>query len=144
MADKLSVARRSWNMSRIRSVGTMPEVTVRRILSQLGFRYRLHRRDLPGRPDIVLPRYRVAVFVHGCFWHQHAGCIDCSKPKTNSDYWGPKLLRNVIRDRKNRRLLRRSGWTPIVIWECETKNPEPLRMKIAKKLELKMDSARTQ
>src|SRR5438132_1827984 len=120
MGDKLSRKRRSWNMSQIRSRDTNPEFAVRRALSQLGYRFRLHRNDLPGKPDIVLPRYRIAIFVHGCFWHQHAGCIDCSKPKTNTAYWRPKLLANVQRDRKYRRRLRRTGWTPIVIWECQT------------------------
>src|SRR6266446_9314751 len=99
MADKLSVGRRSWNMSRIKSRDTNPELSVRRSLHRLGYRYRLHRNNLPGKPDIVLPKHRIAIFVHGCFWHQHSGCIDCSKPKTNAKYWGPKLLANVQRDR---------------------------------------------
>ena len=83
MADKLSRYRRGWNMSRIRSCDTSPERAVRKALTSLGYRYRLHRRDLPGKPDIVLPNLKAAIFVHGCFWHQHNGCSDCSKPKTN-------------------------------------------------------------
>ncbi len=140
MADKLSVRRRSWNMSRIRSRDTNPELAVRRSLHRLGYRYRLHRNDLPGKPDIVLPKHHIAIFVHGCFWHQHSGCIDCSNPKTNIKYWGPKLLANLQRDRKNRRTLRRLGWTPVVIWECQTQRAEQLRDRISRKLNSKIDS----
>lgn len=140
MADKLTTKRRSWNMSRIRSRDTTPERIVRRVLSDLGYKYRLHRRDLPGRPDIVLPKYRVAVFVHGCFWHQHNGCVDCSDPKTNSDYWRPKLLGNVSRDKRNRRALRQAGWMPIVVWECKTQRLQSLRRGLARKLESRIDS----
>ena len=100
-------------MSRIRSRDTNPERIVRKSLSALGFRYRLHRTDLPGKPDIVLSGYKIVIFVHGCFWHQHCGCIDCSNPKTNTKYWRPKLSANVQRDRKYRRALRRLGWTLI-------------------------------
>jgi DNA mismatch endonuclease (patch repair protein) len=140
MADKLSVTRRSWNMSRIKSRDTNPELAVRRSLHRLGYRYRLHRNDLPGKPDLVLPKHRIVIFVHGCFWHQHSGCIDCSKPKTNAKYWGPKLSANLQRDRKNRRLLRRLGWTPIVIWECQTQRIEQLRDRLSHKLDSKIDS----
>jgi DNA mismatch endonuclease (patch repair protein) len=143
MAEKLTVERRSWNMSRIRSRDTNPELAVRRALSRLGFRYRLHRRDLPGKPDIVLSKHRLAVFVHGCFWHQHKGCIDCSKPKTNTGYWAPKLLGNLRRDRKNRRTLRQSGWTPVVVWECETHNPDRLAKRLSKKLASHIDKPHT-
>ena len=140
MADKLSVRRRSWNMSRIRSRDTNPELAVRRSLHRLGYRYRLHRNDLPGKPDIVLPKHRIAIFVHGCFWHQHTGCIDCSNPKTNIKYWGPKLLANLQRDRKNRRTLRRLGWTAIVIWECQTQRTQQLRDRLSRELNSKIDS----
>lgn len=140
MADKLSAKRRSWNMSRIRSRDTNPELTVRKTLTGLGYRYRLHRRDLPGKPDIVLPTHRIAIFVHGCFWHQHTGCIDCSNPKTNTDYWKPKLLGNLQRDRKNRQTLRRLGWMPIVIWECQTRTVDALRKRLLRKLNSKIDS----
>lgn len=140
MADKLSVQRRSWNMSRIRSRDTNPELAVRQTLSKLGYRFRLHRHDLPGKPDIVLPKYRIAIFVHGCFWHQHTGCIDCSKPKTNANYWRPKLSANVERDRTNRRRLRRIGWTPIVIWECETQKAAQLNKRLQRTLNSKIDS----
>src|ERR1051326_1581635 len=140
MADKLSVTRRSWNMSRIKSRDTNPELAVRRSLHRVGYRYRLHPNDLPGKPDLVLPKHRIVIFVHGCFWHQHSGCIDCSKPKTNAKYWGPKLSANLERDRKNRRLLRRLGWTPIVIWECQTQRIEQLRDRLSHKLDSKIDS----
>ena len=140
MADKLSARQRSWNMSRIRSRDTNPELAVRRSLRRLGYRYRLHRNDLPGKPDIVLPKHRIVIFVHGCFWHQHAGCIDCSNPKTNIKYWSPKLLANLQRDRKNRRTLRRLGWTAIVIWECQTQRTEQLRDRLSRKLNSKIDS----
>jgi len=128
VADKLSSKRRSWNMSRIRSHDTEPEILVRKSLHKAGFRYRLHRKDLPGKPDIVLPRYRVAIFVHGCFWHQHMGCVDCSDPKTNSGYWRPKLTANVNRDRKHQRALRRLGWRSIVIWECAARKASGARI----------------
>jgi len=141
MADKLSRTRRSWNMSRIRSRDTKPEVAVRRVLYKLGHTFRLHRHDLPGKPDIVLPKYRVAIFVHGCFWHQHTGCVDCSNPKTNAKYWRPKLSANVQRDRKYRRRLRQVNWTPIVIWECQTQRAEQLRVRLERKLNSKIDSA---
>lgn len=141
MADKLSAIRRSWNMSRIRSRDTNPELAVRRALHKLGYRYRLHRRDLPGKPDIAISKYRIALFVHGCFWHQHSGCIDCSNPKTNMKYWRPKLLANVQRDRKHRRRLHRIGWVPIVIWECQTQKPEALRNRLIRKVNSKIDRA---
>src|SRR5882762_427365 len=98
MADKISSKRRSWNMSRIRSRDTNPEFAVRRALANLKYKYRLHRTDLPGKPDIVLPKYRIAIFVHGCFWHQHSGCRKAVIPQTNADYWSAKLKRNAMRD----------------------------------------------
>jgi len=140
MADKLSATRRSWNMSRIRSRDTTPELAVRRALRELGYRYRLHRRDLPGKPDIAISKYRIAFFVHGCFWHQHTGCIDCSRPKTNMKYWRPKLLGNLQRDQKNRRSLRRAGWIPIVIWECQTLKTDKLLERLRRELDSKIDT----
>lgn len=132
MADRLSKELRSWNMSRIRSRDTAPELAVRSALHRLGYRFRLHRPDLPGRPDVVLPKYRLAVLVHGCFWHRHLACIDCSNPKTRRRYWGPKLVGNQKRDVRTRRLLRRLGWKPIVIWECETKHMDHLSVHLEK------------
>jgi DNA mismatch endonuclease (patch repair protein) len=127
-------------MSRIRSRDTQPELLVREALYRAGFRYRLHRADLPGKPDIVLPKYRIAIFVHGCFWHQHRGCIDCSNPKTNSAYWRPKLIANVKRDHKYQRLLRKLGWTSIVIWECDARGE--LGENFTAKLKSKIDRSR--
>ncbi len=106
-------------MSRIRSKDTAPELTVRRLLSGAGHRYRLHRKDLPGKPDIVFVSRRKAIFVHGCFWHQHPRCRLAAKPKSNRGYWGPKLRRNRERDARARRELRGIGWESLVLWECE-------------------------
>jgi DNA mismatch endonuclease, patch repair protein len=117
---------RSALMSRIRSSNTQPELAVRKLLHALGYRFCLHRRDLPGKPDIVLPRHQLAIFVHGCFWHQHPGCSLASRPKTRQDYWGPKLAGNVSRDAKSQNMLRSLGWRVAVIWECDTRKSESL------------------
>lgn len=119
MVDFLSPSERSERMSRIRSSNTSPEVALRRALHALGFRFRLHRKDLPGKPDIVLPRYRTVVFVHGCFWHRHHGCRVATTPKSNTDFWVEKFDRNVARDKRSRQLLEAQGWRVIVVWECE-------------------------
>lgn len=109
-------------MSRIRSKDTKPELKVRSALHQMGFRYRLHRRDLPGCPDIVLPKYRTVIFVHGCFWHRHDSCRDGKIPETSrEEYWEEKLEGNVRRDKRNLAALRKSGWRTLVIWECDVK-----------------------
>lgn len=124
--DRLSAARRSWNMSRIRSRDTRPEQRVRSFLHRLGFRFRLHRRDLPGTPDIVLPRYGVVIFVHGCFWHRHSRCRFAYFPKSNVRFWTEKFQNNVNRDRLACRRLRQLGWRVIVIWECQAGNDPKL------------------
>lgn len=134
MVDKLASQRRSWNMSRIRSRDTVPELAVRRLVHRLGFRFRLHNRRLPGKPDVVLPRHRTVILVHGCFWHQHEGCIDCSKPGTNKSYWAQKLARNVERDAINQSQLISDGWKIITVWECETRHLDVLEKKLVKKL----------
>ena len=123
-------SRRSALMSRIRSSNTRPEIAVRRVLHALGYRFRLHRRDLPGKPDIVLPRHRLALFVHGCFWHQHPGCRLASKPKTRQDYWTPKLAGNVQRDRLAQEALAALGWRVAVIWECDSRKPAELERRV--------------
>lgn len=112
---------RSYNMSQIRSVNTKPEETVRKFLFSRGFRYRKNDRRFPGKPDIVLPKYRTVIFVNGCFWHGHNGCRYFVMPKSNTDYWKNKIERNIVRDRKNIELLKQQGWKVIVIWECQLK-----------------------
>lgn len=121
---------RSANMRAIRSKGMRPELAVRRLVHSLGYRYRLHKRDLPGQPDLVFASRQKVIFVHGCFWHVHRGCKAAHAPKTNTDYWGPKLKRNQSRDRNNLRNLSRAGWSALVIWECETRNVQSLRNRI--------------
>ncbi len=127
MADSITSEQRSWNMSQIRSRDTTPEMIVRSILHRSGFRFRLHRKGLPGKPDIVLRKHRAVIFVHGCFWHRHSGCKRCSTPKTNPAYWIPKLQRNADRDIKHIADLKKLGWRVRVVWECELKNPTKLK-----------------
>ena len=117
-------------MSRIRSRDTAPELVVRRIAHGLGYRFRLHRRDLPGSPDIVFPRYRAVILVHGCFWHRHPGCKYASTPKTRTQFWETKFEKNVIRDGRAEAALRKMGWRVLVVWECETKDGEALASRI--------------
>ncbi|WP_369866157.1 very short patch repair endonuclease [Archangium sp. Cb G35] len=130
MADTLSRAARSENMRRIRATDTEPEVAVRRALHRMGLRFRLHARELPGKPDVVLRRHNAVVLIHGCFWHQHRRCIDGRVPKSNTGYWQPKLERNVQRDRRNRRQLSLLGFRVLVVWECEARRPEVLERKL--------------
>jgi len=106
-------------MSKIKSKDTKPELKVRSILHKLGYRFGLHRKGLPGRPDIVLPKYKTVVFVNGCFWHRHVGCREASQPKTNSEFWENKLLQNIERDERNYSTLKSLNWKIIVFWECE-------------------------
>lgn len=120
--DKLDPERRSANMARVRSKDTLPEMRVRRVAHRMGLRFRLHRKDLPGRPDLVFPRYRLAVFVHGCFWHRHSGCSRASTPATRIDFWQAKFDANVARDVRQTTLLSEQGWTVLVLWECELKD----------------------
>lgn len=120
--DTINPERRSQNMRRIRSQGSAAELAVRRMVHGLGFRFRLHRRDLPGRPDLTLPRHRVVIFVNGCFWHQHQGCREGRVPASNAGYWRPKLERNVARDREALAALAARGWRALVIWECEVES----------------------
>jgi len=117
---------RSALMARVRQKGTGPELLVRRCLHRLGFRFRLHRKDLPGTPDIVLPKHCKVIFVHGCYWHRHPGCTRTTTPKTRTDFWTDKFRSNVQRDRRNMRKLRESGWEPYIVWECETNDIQEL------------------
>jgi len=117
MADTMTKAERSALMAKIRSTNTKPEVFVRSALHRAGFRFRLHNRELPGRPDIVLPKHRTVVFVHGCFWHRH-GCALASEPATRRAFWREKFARNVARDKRTAAALRRAGWRVLTVWEC--------------------------
>ncbi len=119
MTDRISSARRSWNMSRIKGKDTRPEIVVRSILHRLGYRFRLHRKDLPGKPDIVLPKHETVIFVNGCFWHRHKGCPQATTPKSNTAFWKKKFADTIKRDRKQQRLLKEAGWRVLVLWECQ-------------------------
>lgn len=130
MADHQTQQQRSHNMARIRGKDTQPELRVRSALHRLGCRFRLHRQDLPGTPDIVLPKYRAVVFVHGCFWHRHPGCPRSFTPATRPEFWRAKLDRNVARDAENRRALECAGWRVVVIWECETRDQDALQRQL--------------
>ena len=134
MVDRLTPERRSRLMARIGSRNTLPELRVRSLLHRLGYRFRLHRRDLPGTPDIVLPRFGKAIFVHGCFWHGHV-CKVGKMPKSRKDYWGPKLIANRERDARKRRQLTAHGWRSLVVWECETKDEQRLARKLKRFLD---------
>ena len=120
--DRISKSRRSRNMAAIRSTDMKPEMVVRSLVHRMGYRYRLHAKDLPGKPDLVFRRRKKAIFVHGCFWHQHPKrtCEDGRAPKSNLAYWAGKLARNVTRDARNEAALKQLGWRVLVIWECET------------------------
>ena len=128
--DTFSPQERSDIMRRVRSRDTAPEKQVRSLLHRLGFRFRLHRADLAGNPDIVLTKHRTIVFVHGCFWHRHPGCPRASTPATRREYWLPKFRRTRERDHRNGKELRRNGWKVIIVWECELRDPD----KLAKRL----------
>ena len=122
MSDTFEPKKRSEIMSKVRSENTSAEIRVRKLLFRMGYRFRLHRKDLPGSPDIVMPKYKTVIFVNGCFWH---GCPTCKhariRPATNADYWNKKLDRNIQRDQENYKKLKDLGWRVLVVWECETK-----------------------
>lgn len=122
-------------MARVRAKDTRPELAVRRLLHRLGYRYRLHRRDLPGRPDICFPGRRKAIFVHGCFWHRHDGCRRSTTPKTRTSFWEAKFERNMVRDRTNLSDLRKLGWEAMVVWECETTDLDRLAPRLVRFLD---------
>jgi DNA mismatch endonuclease, patch repair protein len=122
----------SARMARIRQLGTAPELLVRRVCSALGLRYRIHNRDLPGSPDLANRTRRWAIFVHGCYWHRHAGCARATIPRTNVAFWMAKFAHNVERDYKVDRMLRQGGFRVLTIWQCEAENPEVLRRKLAR------------
>ena len=126
MVDVLTPQQRSFNMSRIRSRDTRPEMVVRSIVHRLGFRYRLHKKDLPGKPDLVLVRHRKIIDVHGCFFHMHNCPYGKVVPATNAEFWRTKRESNLNRDRRNVKLLKKGGWQVLVVWECQTRHPEIL------------------
>lgn len=126
--DKLTPERRSWNMARIKSKDTKPELLVRRMVHALGYRYRLHRKDLPGRPDLVFGPRRKIINVHGCYWHGHddPACPDRREIKSNKAYWTPKIEGNRARDARQQAALEQVGWEVLIVWECETRHHEVL------------------
>ena len=126
---------RSRNMSAIKSKNTKPEITVRKLLHSMGYRFRLHKKDLPGSPDIVLPKYKTVIFVHGCFCHRHENCKYASIPKTRKEFWESKFKANVKRDKEIQEKIKNIGWQSVVVWECEIKN-EKIKDKL---LEIKND-----
>lgn len=134
MVDRISKQRRSWNMSRIKSRDTVPEKKLRSLLHQMGYRFRVHRKDLPGCPDIVLPKYKKAIFVHGCFWHRHQGCKYAYVPKSRIEFWKNKFRDNIQRDMKSHSELNRMGWDVLTFWECEIKDVESIEKRIRKLL----------
>lgn len=132
--DKVSQEERSRIMSHVRSKDTKPEKQVRSLLHRLGFRFRLQRRDLPGTPDIVLPKYKTVLFVHGCFWHRHAGCKHATSPKSNMSYWQKKFERNQRRDFAVQQELAALGWKTVVVWECELKDAAKLTQELPSRI----------
>jgi len=122
MADKLTHEKRSWNMSRIRGKDTEIEVKVRKYLFSQGFRFRKNVSNMPGKPDIVLPKYKTVIFIHGCYWHRHAGCKNCTTPSTNREFWLDKFEKNIKNDSKHQQDLETAGWKVLILWECEIEN----------------------
>lgn len=129
--DTLSSEQRSERMSRVKGRDTKPELIVRRMVHGMGFRFRLHRRDLPGKPDLTFPRRRKVIFVHGCFWHRHHGCHLARMPKSRVDFWSKKLGANADRDQRNLKALAASGWETMIVWECELVDADSLQERVA-------------
>jgi DNA mismatch endonuclease, patch repair protein len=117
-------------MRRITAKDSEPEMAIRRLVHRMGFRYQLHNQRLPGRPDLVFPRLRKIIFVHGCFWHGHAGCSTAHVPHSRREYWGPKLIRTSVRDRENENKLCAIGWSVLTVWECELRDPQALQHRV--------------
>ncbi|MBT3750417.1 MAG: DNA mismatch endonuclease Vsr [Bacteroidetes bacterium] len=135
--DHLSKKQRSWNMSHIRGKNTSPEIMVRKYLHKCGYRFRLHAKSIPGKPDIVLKKYNLLIFVHGCFWHRHQECKFATTPKTNTLFWEQKFRTTVLRDRKVLNGLNRGEWKVLVIWECEVKDTSILSERLSEVLNIK-------
>jgi DNA mismatch endonuclease (patch repair protein) len=132
VADKFSSKKRSEIMSRISGHDTQPEKSVRSLLHNMGYRFRLHRSNLPGKPDIVLPRHKKIIFVHGCFWHGHKGCNRSQRPTSNVEFWNRKLTGNIERDKRILSELKRSSWKTLIVWGCQTRTADKLRAKLLK------------
>jgi DNA mismatch endonuclease, patch repair protein len=132
--DKFDKSKRSWIMSRIKNKRTKPEIIIRSIIFNLGYRYRVNRRDLPGIPDIVFSKMRKVIFIHGCFWHGHENCSRSKRPTTNQEFWNRKIDNNITRDKRNHHLLKKDGWDALVIWQCQIRNNN-ISTKIAEFLE---------
>lgn len=130
MPDLVSASVRSRIMSSVKQRHTKPEMLVRSLLHRLGYRFRLHQKDLPGRPDIVLPKYRTAIFVHGCFWHQHRNCGKSRRPSSNQEYWNKKLDENISRDKRKEDELSQLGWRVAIVWQCDTSDLDVLSGKL--------------
>lgn len=122
VVDKLTVSERSVNMAKVRGANTKPEIALRQIAHRIGLRFRLHRKDLPGKPDMTLPKHRLAIFVHGCFWHRHQGCKRASTPSSRTDFWQAKFQATVERDTLQLQQLSLLGWRTMVVWECELRH----------------------
>ena len=128
--DVFTKEKRSRIMSKVKGKNTKPERLVRSLLHGMGYRFRLHRRDLPGNPDIVFPKHKKVIFVHGCFWHGHEDCLRSKRPSSNQEFWDEKLNKNIQRDKNNILTLRNMGWTPLIIWTCEIKDIVLLKLKL--------------
>jgi DNA mismatch endonuclease, patch repair protein len=128
--DVFKKEKRSWLMSRVKGVDTAPELLIRSLLHRMGYRFRLHVFDLPGKPDIVLPRHRKVIFVNGCFWHGHKRCRRSALPETNRDFWEQKISKTAKRDQRNIRQLRKAGWKVLTIWQCKMTDIEKVDHKI--------------
>lgn len=133
--DVFTKEKRSQIMSRVSGRNTKPEIVVRSLLHNLGYRFRLHRKDLPGKPDIILPKHKKAIFVHGCFWHGHTGCSRSKRPSTNKEFWCEKLDKNIERDKETVDALRTLGWDVLIVWTCEVKDKDKLKTKLLSFLE---------
>ena len=141
--DHITQEKRSWNMRQIASKNTAPEVIFRKLIHRAGFRYRLHVKTLPGKPDLVLKKYRTAVFIHGCFWHGHENCKRGNQPKTNIKYWSEKIKRNMEKDAKNVIMLKNADWRIFTVWECELKKPEDVLKRFQEFIKKASDARRT-
>jgi DNA mismatch endonuclease (patch repair protein) len=141
MPDKFPPEQRSKIMSRVKQRDTAPEITVRRLLHRMGYRFRLQRKDLPGNPDIVLPRHRKIIFIHGCFWHGHEGCRRAARPASNTEFWNRKIDKNMARDTRVISELKKLGWQVLTVWQCQTKDSIALQAYLTQFLESEQETS---